>query len=998
MASMGPAALLVGLMMVGLARGAAIGAEQVVYGEGRAALSDTILAAIGTGLTSKQVHLRGLDNCPDRCNGAGHCHEGTCVCFPGYSGVSCATSVPCPNKCSLKGVCVGDKCECYPGYMGADCSVPRCPNECSGHGNCDIGSCQCDTGWEGADCSSRECIQGCNGRGVCAYNGTCQCYPGYTGDSCEQKMCLNDCSGNGDCVDGDCKCHLGWDSEDCSLKACVPGCHPNRGSCCNGTCCCVDGYTGVACEYKRCPADCMGNGKCNDGTCECADGFIGPDCHPTTCPKMCSRRGQCEEAEQGVGNCECDAPWTGEACDTLPCEGGCNGGLCNNGTCICDNGWSGPGCRERTCPADCSGNGVCNKSTGECTCDEIEPGYHWQMPECASRPCLFNCNKMGRCLKSGACSCYVGWKGLGCQIRACPGDTVDGKECQGHGICNAGTCECEPGWQGADCGEKSCIRGYRSGVAIPGTAVDNETLQSTAANTNASAVSCSGGGVCVKSVCYCEAGRYGDDCEYSFCPNNCGEHLEVPRGACSKFTGRCNCTAGFSGDGCELAECPNNCSKRGVCREDRTCLCMSKYSGADCSKPRCPNSCSGNGICDEGRCRCQPGFFGEDCSNEACPNMCNGHGSCDTVTERIPAPGNQPPIKRLVTKCVCEAPWNGPGCNVPACGAKCPMPDPCQTFGFGPRPQKQLELEMQQTRNESCCSNHGYCQQDMCHCDDNWGGNSCEVPLCPVHPTTGLECGGGGPIGIGECVLSALPLPHGTAECLCYEGFDGPACERASCKNGCSGNGVCFESTCRCFDGFFGEACELKQGNKSCLCKDRCEGLCIPTCQQKHGTEGGDQVKDCATGCMVVCQDRCMKGDYIVKTSASYCESASCQKARKTRGLPIPFADVEAVIKTGGPDSLESDVMPGFDVLDHGYSLRRPNDKIKSLDFASDNTWGQKEEEAAKGDDHHKNLKPFTTIGPGLDLDQIAVDGLSAHDMELIMKGPAKKGLKSPIG
>lgn len=141
-----------------------------------------------------------------------------------------------------------------------------------------------------------------------------------------------------------------------------------------------------------------------------------------------------------------------------------------------------------------------------------------------------------------------------------------------------------------------------------------------------------------------------------------------------------------------------------------------------------------------------------------------------------------------------------------------------------------------------------------------------------------------------------------------------------------------------------------------------------------------------------------MKGDYIPMTPATYCESAKCKEARKTRGMPVPFANVEAVIKTGGPGSLESDAMPGFDVLDNGYSLRRPNDKIKSLDFSSDYTWGQKEEAAAKGDDHQKNLVPFTSIGPDLDLDQIAVDGLSAEDIELIMKGPAAKGLKSPIG
>jgi len=514
---------------------------------------------------------------------------------------------------------------------------------------------------------------------------------------------------------------------------------------------------------------------------------------------------------------------------------------------------------------------------------------------------------------------------------------------------------------------------------------------------------CSGVGTCHKSECFCTEGRYGADCEFHYCPDNCFENNVTPRGACNATTGECACVEGFYGKNCELAQCPKNCSLRGICQTDRTCKCASKYSGAACDFARCPGSgdgidCSGNGECVDGQCRCAPGFDGGDCSIEACPNMCNGNGACVESVIREPVAGSIP-IRRRVKSCECDRQFTGKACDKPACGGNCVV-GPCDTFGFGPRPDKQIELEMEQKRsgaNGTCCNDHGYCQQAMCTCDEGWEGNACEVPQCPLHPTTGLECGGGGPLGIGECVKSSLPLPFGSAECLCYEGNDGTACERGSCKNGCGGNGVCFNESCLCFDGFLGDACQLKMGDKKCACNDRCQGLCLPACQQKHGGEGGDEVKSCTEGCMSTCNERCMKGDYLPTTSASYCESNECKAARRSRGKPIPYANI-AIIKT--PEgSLESNERPGPEILNNAYSLRRPGDLIKSLDFAADNYWG-------RGEPKHgvipSDKAPFSVVSPKLDIEQLVVDGLSNNDIKMIISGPAKEmgrqGLKSPVG
>lgn len=55
--------------------------------------------------------------------------------------------------------------------------------------------------------------------------------------------------------------------------------------------------------------------------------------------KDCSGHGTCDHT---AGQCQCVAPFTGPACETI------------------------------TCPADCSGNGACDQLTGLCTCD---PGF-----------------------------------------------------------------------------------------------------------------------------------------------------------------------------------------------------------------------------------------------------------------------------------------------------------------------------------------------------------------------------------------------------------------------------------------------------------------------------------------------------------------------------------------------------------------------------------------------------------------------------------------------
>lgn len=103
------------------------------------------------------------------------------------------------------------------------------------------------------------------------------------------------------------------------------------------------------------------------------------------------------------------------------------------------------------------------------------------------------------------------------------------------------------------------------------------------------------------------------------------------------------------------------------------------------------------------------------------------------------------------------------------------------------------------TSCDNRCSGHGVCDQvqGLCSCYDNWGlgmshiSGDCADRICPFEiawfdfPNSigtrhgYLECAG---VGICNRV---------SGECECFEGFEGKACQRRTCPNGCSGHGTC---------------------------------------------------------------------------------------------------------------------------------------------------------------------------------------------------------------
>jgi len=177
-------------------------------------------------------------------------------------------------------------------------------------------------------------------------------------------FCPNGCSGHGSCGDNDlCTCYNrpngdpAWTGHDCSERTCPKSnawvSSPVAGA--------NDAHSSVECSAK---------GLCNRGTgeCECFENYDGIACERTICPNDCSGRGICYTQKQLAANYgyTYSAAW-----DAMKHVG-----------CVCDAGYRGPDCSLQECPSgadvmkgwgnekgrDCSGRGICDYSSGLCSC------------------------------------------------------------------------------------------------------------------------------------------------------------------------------------------------------------------------------------------------------------------------------------------------------------------------------------------------------------------------------------------------------------------------------------------------------------------------------------------------------------------------------------------------------------------------------------------------------------------------------------------------------
>ncbi|KAG7396510.1 hypothetical protein PHYBOEH_002163 [Phytophthora boehmeriae] len=234
---------------------------------------------------------------------------------------------------------------------------------------------------------------------------------------------LNNCNGNGRCNSQSktCECFQGFGastdiaeyrSPDCSLRTCPAGPSWN------------DIPTSATTAHSK--TECSSAGFCDRslGTCSCYSGFEGAACQRSSCPNGCSGHGQCISMSEmaaatnafplspattyggdvtattwdqdRIYGCLCDSSWPvglgagesqqsqwfGPDCSMLHCPSGddpMTAVVETNCVGVTAPGGGGVGGTDNLCHVDCSNRGICDYSSGECSCF---PGFYGS--NCAS--------------------------------------------------------------------------------------------------------------------------------------------------------------------------------------------------------------------------------------------------------------------------------------------------------------------------------------------------------------------------------------------------------------------------------------------------------------------------------------------------------------------------------------------------------------------------------------------------------------------------------------
>jgi len=486
------------------------------------------------------------------CSGRGQCDykTGECVCATGYVGIACERT-KCKNDCSRRGTCVSmrhladstrnheslqysyqlwdaDKlygCDCDLGYAGYDCSLRVCP-----FGDDPLTLSENDDEIQLLRCTA----SASNGHFVLYFDGKASSAISASASAMTLKHALQTIplivdiqvsytTGSTLCRDDgmDNIVYITFTHNPGPLPPLVAetfGMDPESvveiaASTSFGMLTDHNGENHFSVKGNKENEECSNRGICDQttGSCDCfntnGDQYAGNDCSEvvtspiTTCPgdPICSDRGVCDASTK---------------------------------RCICEDGHTGGDCSQRSCPqgltwfgypssnnaahdvmADCSNMGTCQRTTGECQCNDGFFGSACEYMGCSGDDSSqTSCNGHGRCLslrelalnhknsdgtslpiqygsdanepstwdadRIFGCDCDEGYGGFACTLMTCPTgvDPLSNStvlyDCSNKGLCDhaTGICRCLAGWGSSngsgsygsknDCGRRKSLRGF----------------------------------------------------------------------------------------------------------------------------------------------------------------------------------------------------------------------------------------------------------------------------------------------------------------------------------------------------------------------------------------------------------------------------------------------------------------------------------------------------------------------------------------------------------
>lgn len=187
----------------------------------------------------------------------------------------------------------------------------------------------------------------------------------------------------------------------------------------------------VAQVTAECPNSCSGHGTCNgEDQCECQDegiiinpsgnsdtkmaAWTGADCSAMTCP-----RGISWTVPSSTGGDLYCSHLQGQECSDM--------GLCDRttGQCSCFAGYTGAACQRTSCPNDCNGHGVCqsNVKFAQDATIALQPEDFDAAGLNADFDYLISYDLAWDSDLHFGCKCDVGYRGADCSQVECPSDT-----------------------------------------------------------------------------------------------------------------------------------------------------------------------------------------------------------------------------------------------------------------------------------------------------------------------------------------------------------------------------------------------------------------------------------------------------------------------------------------------------------------------------------------------------------------------------------------------